>query len=303
MFEEIVGHKEVVKALRSSKLADKVGHAYLFAGPVGVGKESLARSFARGILCESGQVEGKCNCDSCRRFNSGSHPDFKLIGSKGDSIKIEQLRQLQYDAYLSPVLGRRKIYFFPEAEQLTEAAANSFLKLLEEAPVGIVFLFTAVRLDELLPTIRSRCQVYNLFPVTAREIQSGLERLGFSSEEARQRSLASHGLPGKALNYEAKPVAESDPSFIEIYNKDLLQLFKLADELEKKDRSEILDLLRKWQRQLRQEVLAGQAPYGEPQSLQMVAVLEKLGQAMEMCEHNVHLRLLLEDLFIFIKTV
>lgn len=302
-FNEIIGHTEIIKALESSLETGKTGHAYLFTGPAGSGKKTLARSFAIRLLCPEMNVTGKCGCNSCERFRDGVHPDFKTITPIGNSIKIEQLRELQHQAYFSPVMGKKKIYFFPDAESLTEVAANSFLKLLEEAPPGIVFMFTAIRPDNILPTIRSRCQVFHLYPVPESELEAGMERLGYSPEEVKHRSALSQGLPGIALRDKEDQPAGDLPSYTEVLEADLLSLFKVAESLEKKDRKTIITVLLGWESELRKSLLElkGESLQNMNHQRVMVQILEKLAQAMMMCEANVNIRMLLEEFFIFMK--
>jgi DNA polymerase-3 subunit delta' len=302
-FYEIIGHKEIIKALNSALVSGKVGHAYLFVGPEGVGKKTLARAFAGRLLCRETAPPIDCECRQCRKLRQNVHPDFITIVPLGSSIKIEQLRELQRKAYLSPVEGRYKIFFFPETEKLTDAAANSFLKILEEAPPGVVFLFTAVRADYILATIRSRCQVYNLFPVPAPEITAWLEKRGIPAAEAGRRALDCHGSPGLALGKTAGASGENVPGVAELWEKDLIHLLKLANELDGKDRQQSLAMLRQWQSEARWGLLqAGQTDRKASANLTAwIALIEKLGRIIVMVEQNVNVRLALEDLFITIK--
>lgn len=297
--ETIIGHGEVVKSLTSSLAAGKVGHAYLWLGPAGVGKKTLAKAFAKKLLCGEGGITNGCQCPSCCRFESGVHPDFIIVEPQGNTLKIDQVRQVQYQAYLSPVMGKRKVYFFPEAEKLTDVAANSFLKLLEEAPPGIVFMFAAVRADSILPTIRSRCQVYHLFPVSISEIEERLLELGYSAEEARGRSVASQGLPGMAFGEAPGGDSTVNPWRIaDLTRLDLISLFKIGEELEKKERKDILLTLRQWEIELRRELIRLENP---DSVVRAAEALEKVAESMVMCEYNVNIRLILDDFFITLK--
>jgi DNA polymerase-3 subunit delta' len=302
-FSDIIGHKEVIKALTASLADAKTGHAYLFLGPAGVGKKTLALEFAAGLLCPGHLGDCSDECQSCRQFGRGTHPDFMTIVPSGNSIKIEQLRELQRNAYLSPVMGARKIFYFPEAEQLTEAAANSFLKILEEPPQGVVFLFTAVRADNILPTIRSRCQVYQLFPVPPGEIVIWLKNKGFTEIEATQRGIECHGIPGAALDWAGEPSDQHHMKFSDILSQDLLQLFKVSNELEKKDRREVLVLLQEWEAQLRINMIqTAQSSGGATEKItELLFCSEKLAQAITMVESNVNLRLVVEEFFLALK--
>ncbi len=298
ILEKIIGHGEVVKSLTSALAAGRVGHAYLWLGPAGVGKKTLAKAFAKRLLCEEGGMDENCSCPSCRRFDGGVHPDFIVVEPEGNTLKIDQIRQVQHHAYLSPVMGKRKIYFFPEAETLTDVASNSFLKLLEEAPPGIIFMFVAVRADSILPTIRSRCQVYHLFPVSIAEIEQRLLELGYSPAEAQERSAASQGLPGLALGEPGDHSVSYIRPIAELIRLDLISLFKFDEELEKKDRKDILMILRQWETELRQELIR----LDNPDSVRRAAeALGKVAELLVMCEYNVNVRLLLDDFFITMK--
>lgn len=300
-FSDIIGHKDVIHSLNRVLLETKVGHAYLFIGPPGIGKKTLSKAFAKKLLCQN-STEVKCpGCRSCVLFDTETHPDFITVSPSGNSIKIEQLRELQHNMYLSRLSGNYRVFFFPDAEQLTEAAANSFLKLLEEPPGGVVFLFTAVRADRILPTIRSRCQVYTLFPVSAAMISIWLQDKGFETMEAQRRSLSCEGLPGKALILEG-PILETERIiFKNLLGQDLLKQLKFANDLEKKERQAVLKLIHDWESQMRQELLstlnAGSALDLDRLKLGIqVRIIEKLVQVERMIESNVNPRLAVEEL-------
>jgi DNA polymerase-3 subunit delta' len=306
-FSDIIGHKDVIRALNKALLEAKVGHAYLFVGPAGVGKKTLTKAFARRLLCnnlagdrsgESSAVE--CNhCRSCTLFQAGAHPDFITVAPSGNSIKIDQLRALQHNTYLRPLNSDYKIFFFPDAEQLTEAAANSFLKILEEPPAGVVFLFTAVRSDRILPTIRSRCQVYNLFPVPAAEIYNGLLSQGFEPIEADKRSASCEGLPGKALIFMGSGPESERIELQKLLGQDLLKQLKFAGDLEKKERQDILALLNDWESQMRQDLLSAvKKDLSNSIHIELrvrVHITERLAQVKRMIECNVNPRLAVEE--------
>lgn len=301
-FSDIIGHKKIIRALNAAIDEAKVGHAYLFTGPAGIGKKTLAKAFAMRLLCHDKTANPDCLCTGCVRMRMDNHPDFITILPAGNSIKIEQLRQLQHELFYRPLLGERKVCFFPDAELLTEAAANSFLKTLEEPPPGVVFLFTAVRSDLILPTIRSRCQVFQLFPVSDAEITEALVKRGMDLLEASERVKLSQGLPGNALNCLTEAQPGQFPALKEILSLSLLDLFKIANDLEKKDRRDILGLFKNWESQARQGLLAipGSDP-GLGKVDELIFILEKIRQVIEMIESNVNLRLAVEDFFLNIR--
>jgi DNA polymerase-3 subunit delta' len=176
---------------------------------------------------------------------------------------------------------------------------------LEEPPPGIVFLFTAVRLENILPTIRSRCQIFQLFPVEPDLIAEWLVRQGVSQETALKRAAASQGLPGQAVTVDEVQLPQGISCYSELIGQDLLQLLKTSGELEKKDRQEIIMILRVWESQARDELLRigrlNPAEAVKVSGLNLVFGLEKIAQAVRMIESNVNQRLALDQLFIAIK--
>lgn len=297
IFDQIVGHRQIINALETSIREEKVGHAYLFVGAPGIGKKTLAQAFAARLLCGE-HAEPNCNCDFCRHFYNGTHPDFLTVIPQGNSIKIEQLRELQHQVLLQSLISNWKVVFFPEAELLTEAASNSFLKILEEPPPRVVFLFAAVRLENILATIRSRCQLYKLFPVSTTEIATWLEKKGYDAQEAATRAFSSQGIPGAAL--EEEPTNSDEPALIELLNWDLLQLLKKANEFEKKERVEVLNILENWRMELRRQLI-GWTQLRPEKSEQLLNILAELDKIIMMINHNVNQRLAMEVFFISFK--
>ncbi len=297
-FFEILGHSDVIQGLAAAVAEDRAGHAYLFFGPEGIGKKTVALALAESLLCLEKTTGSGCECPSCRRFRSRNHPDLMTVEAAGGSIKIEQLRELQRTAYFKALLSPKKVFFFPEADKLTEAAANSFLKILEEPPAGVVFIFTAVRLDYILPTIRSRCQNYQLFPVPAAQIAQWLEQRGVPAAEAELRSRICEGIPGRALNSVTERAGAGGTDMMALLNADRLKRLIAVNGLEKKERQEILVILRFWQEQLRAELLKRleeQTP-DRARIAGLRTILEKLIGTVRMVESNVNIRLALDDL-------
>ncbi len=158
-FSEIIGQKKAVDFLKRVIGGDRIPHAYLFTGIKGVGKSTTALALARAVNCTSDATGDGCGrCVTCRQLASGNFPDIISIAPDGQNIKIEQIRELNRDLNYKPVSGKYRITIIDRAEMMTEEAANSFLKTLEEPPPGNIIVLKVVDTRDLLPTIVSRCQ-------------------------------------------------------------------------------------------------------------------------------------------------
>jgi len=197
-FADIRGQERPVKVLKSALSSGRLAHAYLFYGPEGVGKGSVALIFAKALNCPNFEDEGDV-CDRCRdcyKIEQGVHPDVRVISPTGAGrfIKIDAIRELQHRAYLAPFEGRRKVFIIDEAERMGKDAANAFLKILEEPPSDATFVLVSHRADALLPTIRSRCQMVK-FSHLRHDVLS--ELLG-GDENAQLLARIAGGSPGEA---------------------------------------------------------------------------------------------------------
>ncbi|WP_338434321.1 DNA polymerase III subunit delta' [Ligilactobacillus saerimneri] len=174
----------------------KLVHAYLFAGPQGVGKKALALWVAQGIFCEAVRAGVPCGrCNECRRIAEHNHPDVVEIVPDGLSIKVDQIRFLKAEFTKSGVESRRKVFIIQEAERMTNGAANSLLKFLEEPSGDVTAFLLSANTSQILPTILSRCQLIELPRLPKEQLQQQLIQNGIGAKQARILANVTESVP------------------------------------------------------------------------------------------------------------
>ena len=187
-FDTVVGQQALTTTLKNAVSSGKLAHAYLFCGPRGVGKTTCARIFAKAINCMHPTADGEaCNeCESCKAFNEQrSFNIFELDAASNNSV--ESIKSLMEQTRIPPQVGKYKVFIIDEVHMLSQQAFNAFLKTLEEPPAYVVFILATTEKHKILPTILSRCQIYDFermnVPSTVNHLKMVAEKEGISYEE------------------------------------------------------------------------------------------------------------------------
>ena len=261
-FDSVIGQKALTTTLKNAISNGKLAHAYLFCGPRGVGKTTCARIFAKTINCLSPQANGEaCNeCESCQAFNEGRSMNiFELDAASNNSV--DDIRQIIEQVNTPPQVGTYKVFIIDEVHMLSPAAFNAFLKTLEEPPAHVIFILATTEKHKVLPTILSRCQIYDFNRMEIADIVAHLKNVaakeGVQAEDEALNIIAQKADGGMR---DALSIFDQVASFSEgdiTYKKVIEDLnvldydyyFKITDELLAKNITQVMltfnDILRK----------------------------------------------------------
>jgi DNA polymerase III subunit delta' len=320
---DVVGHAAAVARLARAVREDRPAPAYLFSGPGGVGKRTLADAFTTELLCATPGPEGACGvCAQCVRVAGGTHPDVRVVVREEDrrDIRTEQIRDLTRWLVLRPLMARRKLALVDGADALNEHGQNALLKTLEEPPGASVLLLVVGRASLLLPTVRSRCQQVRLDPLTPDEMARFLDQQGVPRKQAAMLVARADGSPGRALALREDAHGEQRAMVLEglgrLRDLSAADVSALAQALARGDVEPALDAIASWYRDLLGKVTGSGAALRNPDAAATVEAsaahstvrgvlrqLEAVCDTIEVIEGNANKALALETLLLDLRRI
>jgi DNA polymerase-3 subunit delta' len=237
-FDEIIGHERQVENLRRALEADRLPHAYIFLGPEGIGKKTVAYALSMSLFCAERKFDSCGICPNCKRIREGNHPDVRMVepleGKK--EISIQQIRELERNLAFRSFYGRRKVAMIDPADLLNYHSQNCLLKTLEEPPGEAILILIARQMRGLLPTVLSRCLRLWFSPPPIEKVAQALVRLkGMPEDRARTVAALTRGSMGDALNDDVQELLSSRQEWLDrlsaLSSGDYGAVFALAEEL------------------------------------------------------------------------
>ncbi len=324
----LIGHTKIIDFLQKNITRGRIAHAYIFVGPENIGKSSVAEFLIGSLVCRHLKDKKEvvpCNkCECCRQLINKVHPDISWIsletndsGKMKKNISIEQIRDLQEKLNLHSFLDGYKAGIIDQAHTLSQEAANSLLKTLEEPSPNTILILLVQNLSALPATIASRCQAIKFLPVSTDEIVSGLINLGCDKKKALKLAAVSFGRPGLAVKYFLEPdyyeeYKEKIKNVFELFKGDTASRLKAVNKVaEAGDISEIKEEILIWKNVLRdaavsiyaENQIANQAFLKEAKDLgkklgqqKIISLIKEIDQAKFFLEANANSRLTLENL-------
>lgn len=248
----------VVKMITNSLKKDRLAHAYLFDGPRGSGKKEMAKALAKAFFCEEKTGISPClTCLNCKRIDSGNHPDVHTIESEGNTIKVDQIRDLKKEFSYRGMESKKKVYIVEDAEKMTPSAANSILKFLEEPDGEALAILMTTSIQRILKTIISRAQIITFSPLPPTRLVEKLVEAGIPETDARAVSQITFDLEESIQLCQENWIAQARGKVIQLIDDIIMRpkyAFITLQEgwmpffKEKKDMQLGLDLLMIWYR-------------------------------------------------------
>lgn len=310
-FKDILGQERVLSWLKAAISQNRLANSYLFVGPEGVGKATVAINLAKVLNCLSQREGDACEvCTSCKKINKGIHPDILFIKPEGQVIKIEQIRNIQRSLSFKPLATKRRVIIIDKAEAMPAPSANAFLKTLEEPPLDAIFILIAQDKHTLLSTIASRCQVVPFSPLRSSVIENFLKNQGHNPISAQILAQLSSG----SLKYAVKLGQRELP--INLFKMwlekkvSIPEILETAHTMADKDIGELFNLLEIYQSLWRDLLLfkigCKQFIINKLKDLEtavsnwgvqdILDIMEGVEQAKQRLKQNVQKRLILEEL-------
>lgn len=253
--KKIVGHADIIKSLTGALVSGRVAHSYLFSGPEGVGKFTVALSFAQALMC-SRTIDGDgCgDCDGCKKVAGGVHPEVVIFRPQSSTLKLEQIRQLTAGVKMGPAMGPWTVRIVDKADTMTVEAANSLLKTLEDPLSGVIMILITTRPQVIVPTILSRCQHLYFQPLLRGQIIEGINKIaGVTGKDAFLAATLAGGSISRALDLLSGGFSMRDRSWELIKNFNVAgieEVFTLARDIaaSKEKVLPLLELMALWLR-------------------------------------------------------
>lgn len=240
MIFPLIGNETVKNAVLNAITSKRIPHAIIIEGESGLGKSALSRFIAKSVLCSNNG--GHCdNCKSCHLVDVGSHPDLHTVSpeAKKKNIAVDQIREMRLQAFTKPQMSEACVFIIDRAETLNQQSQNTLLKVLEEPPGNVVFIFLCNNTASLLDTVISRCIIYSLSSVPIKVAAQYLqEQHGFDGEAALKAAESSNGNIGRAIkllsNDESDTVRDTALSYSKaVFAKDLYKMLSITAQFEK----------------------------------------------------------------------